>query len=137
MEDGLKEYGPCRVRVVDDQHARPTSADQLAQALLSLLGRHAAGETLPRLLHVTGGGDEASWRDFAAEVTAARANTYGGEAVPVDAITTEEFGAPAPRPARSTLDTAAAAALGITPSDWRAEVQRTCAALAAAEEREA
>ncbi|MEO0325572.1 MAG: sugar nucleotide-binding protein, partial [Myxococcota bacterium] len=125
-----------RLRVVHDQHARPTSADQLAEALLSLVRREAAGEALPSLLHVTGGGEEASWRDFAAEVCAARAARHGGEPVPVDPISTEDFGAPAPRPSRSTLDTRAAAALGITPGDWRAEVRRTCAVLAAAEERD-
>ncbi|MEM1413768.1 MAG: dTDP-4-dehydrorhamnose reductase [Myxococcota bacterium] len=126
-----------RLRVVGDQFARPTSADQLAGALLDLLRRHRDGEALPAMLHVTGGGDETSWRDLAALIAEERAALRGGDVVPVDPIGTAEYGAPAPRPARSTLDVTKAETLGVAPGDWRDEVTRIVGILAAKDSEEA
>lgn len=81
------------VRVVKDQLGSPTSAWELAKAIAYLLPTDNYG-----LFHGTCEGD-CSWADFAKEIfRLAGRNTY------VEAITTEEFGAQAARPAYSILE---------------------------------
>lgn len=81
------------LRIVDDQRGRPTWAPDAARALLDLLERGARG-----IWHVAGGGD-CTWHELAKEAVA-----VAGYSVPIDAISTAAFGAPAPRPAYSVLD---------------------------------
>jgi len=102
------------LRVVDDQVGRPTWAPQAAEAILGLIERGARG-----VWHV-GAGGACTWLDLARE-TLRRA----GLDAPVDPISTEEFGAAAPRPAYSVLDlTATETALGRTMTDWRESLSR-------------
>lgn len=81
------------VKVVGDQIGTPTSAKELAKAINVLLPTENYG-----LFHATCEG-YCSWADFAKEIFA-----MSGKSTAVQAITTEEFGAPAPRPAYSILD---------------------------------
>lgn len=81
------------VRVVRDQVGSPTSAEELAKAIAYLLPSENYG-----LFHGTCEGD-CSWAEFAREIF-----RLAGKSTVVDAITTEEYGAAAARPAYSILD---------------------------------
>jgi len=100
-----------RLRVVDDQRGRPTSAQYLAQRSLALIDRQARG-----IFHVTDGG-ECTWYDFAREIVVAS----GGGAV-VDPCTYAEYQRPAPRPAYSVLDLTRTEALLGTSSPWQSNL---------------
>lgn len=100
------------LRVVDDQWGRPTWTRDLARAAIDLL--HAAD---PGVYHVAGGG-VVTWRDFAEEIVR---STGGGAAV--EGVSTEEWGAPAPRPRHSVLDLSTTeAALGRRLPHWRSSL---------------
>ena len=81
------------VRVVGDQFGTPTSAKELAKAILYLLPTENYG-----LFHATCEGST-NWADFTRKIF-----EMTGKSTRVDAITTEEYGAPAPRPAYSVLE---------------------------------
>lgn len=81
------------VRVVGDQFGTPTSAGELARLIDCLLFTDNYG-----VFHATCEGS-CSWADFAEEIF-----RLAGKNTRVEHITTEEFGAPAPRPAYSVLD---------------------------------
>lgn len=82
-----------KVRVVRDQVGSPTSAKELAKMIAYLVPTDNYG-----LFHGTCEG-VVSWADFAKEIF-----RLAGKKTEVEAITTEEFGAAAPRPAYSVLD---------------------------------
>ena len=82
-----------KVRVVGDQFGSPTSAAELAKAVDAVLFSENYG-----IFHATCEGS-CSWADFAQEIF-----RMAGKSTAVEAITTEEYGAPAPRPAYSVLD---------------------------------
>ena len=81
------------VKVVGDQYGTPTSAKELAKAIAYLVPTENYG-----LFHGTCEG-MCSWADFAKEIF-----RLAGKDTRVQAITTEEYGAPAPRPAYSVLE---------------------------------
>lgn len=82
-----------KVRVVNDQFGTPTSAKELAKAILYLLPTENYG-----LFHGTCEGS-CSWADFAAEVF-----RLAGLPTKVEGISTEEYGSPTKRPAYSILE---------------------------------
>ncbi|MCM1253403.1 MAG: dTDP-4-dehydrorhamnose reductase [Clostridium sp.] len=82
-----------KVRVVKDQVGSPTSAEELAKAIAYLLPTENYG-----LFHGTCEGS-CSWAQFTEEIF-----RLAGKKTAVEAITTEEFGAKAPRPAYSILE---------------------------------
>lgn len=81
------------VKVVSDQLGSPTSAKELAKAMLHLLPTQNYG-----LFHGTCEGS-CSWADFTREIF-----RLAGKSTVVKDITTKEFNAPAPRPAYSILE---------------------------------
>lgn len=81
------------VKVVGDQFGTPTSAYELAKGIDSLLFTDNYG-----LYHATCEGS-CNWAEFAAEIF-----RLAGKDTKVQAITTEEYGAPANRPAHSVLE---------------------------------
>lgn len=81
------------VTVVGDQFGSPTSAAELTKAINALLFTENYGT-----FHATCEGS-CSWAEFAQEVF-----RLAGKATQVKAITTEEYGAAAPRPAYSVLE---------------------------------
>ncbi|QDU95452.1 dTDP-4-dehydrorhamnose reductase [Lignipirellula cremea] len=90
-----------RLRVVDDQVCTPSSVEQVAAAVLWLARSRQTG-----LLHVANQG-ATTWFGFAAEIF------HRSElAVELEPITTAQYGAPAPRPAYSVLDTSLFQSLG-------------------------
>ncbi|MGS2806210.1 dTDP-4-dehydrorhamnose reductase [Nocardia sp. MW-W600-9] len=99
------------VTVVDDQLGSPTSAADLAAALLELSTRPDA----PRVLHATNSGT-ATWFDLAVAVF----TEVGADPARVLPCDSSAFPRPAPRPAYSVLSPAAWDAAGLTPlRPWR------------------
>jgi dTDP-4-dehydrorhamnose reductase len=109
------------VAVVADQLGSPTSALDLAEALLTMsrllvLEPHAS--ELRGTFHMTGSG-EATWAEFAQEIFL-QAARHGRAPVHVRSISTAEYPTPARRPARSRLDGMKLERVyGITLPHWR------------------
>ena len=97
------------VGVVDDQVGCPTSARDIAEALLHLSSLNVNGT-----YHLAGA-DAASWHEFAVAIFAAADLT-----TTANPISTADFPKPAPRPANSRLDSSALAdATGVRLPGWR------------------
>ena len=93
------------LRVVADQVGSPTSAIDLAAALIAVARQVAAmapGDSRWGVYHATNSGT-ANWADLAEHALAASAR-HGGRVVPVRRITTADYPTPAKRPANSRLD---------------------------------
>jgi dTDP-4-dehydrorhamnose reductase len=104
-----------QLRVVADQRGCPTSADDIARAILAMLPRLRAGPY--GTYHFVNGG-EATWHGLA-EAVFARAAKHGRPAPSVEPIETNDYPTPAARPANSRLATAKIARdFGISPRDW-------------------
>lgn len=102
------------LRVVSDQMGRPTWAANLAAVTLDLLDRRARG-----IFHATDGG-QTTWLGLAQQVLAVR-----GLDVPIEGVTTGQWGAAAARPAYSALDISATEALlGRAMEPWRSALAR-------------
>jgi dTDP-4-dehydrorhamnose reductase len=114
-----------QISVVDDQRGSPTFADDLADALLLISARIAAGrETVQAgIYHMTGSG-EATWCEFARAIFSL-ANQHGRRAVDVAAIGTKDYPTAARRPANSVLNCAKAEkAFGVRLPHWRDGLDR-------------
>jgi dTDP-4-dehydrorhamnose reductase len=108
------------LRVVADQLGNPTSALDIADAVLTVVrnlrGRDDPG--LRGLFHMSGSG-EASWAEFAQAIFATSA-TAGGPTALVTPISTAEYPTPAKRPANSRLDCSKLERVhGLRLPDWR------------------
>ena len=92
------------LNVVDDQRGRPTSALDLADALLAILDRWAAGDMVGqgRTYHVANAG-EASWFELAREIMD-ECRRVGAPAAEVRPIASSEWPTKAERPRNSVLD---------------------------------
>lgn len=106
--------------VVADQVGNPTSALDIADAILAIserIARDASGE-LRGVFHMTGQG-EANWADLA-EAIFAQAEKHGRAPVRVKRITTADYPTPAKRPANSRLDNSKLQEIyGVTLPHWR------------------
>jgi dTDP-4-dehydrorhamnose reductase len=94
------------LRVVDDQRGTPTSALDIADAILKIAHNLVArpdDAALRGTFHLVGMG-EATWADFASEIFA-RSAALAGPVAAVDRISTKEYPTPAPRPSNSRLAT--------------------------------
>ena len=100
------------LRVVADQHGRPTYAADLAAAILALVEAGAGG-----LYHIANAG-VATWWDLAR----ATLDEAGFKDLSVERIRTDELDLDAPRPAWSVLDTSKAEGLGVILRPWREAV---------------
>lgn len=102
------------LRVVDDQHGAPTSAADLAEALLAVsrMG-HRSGDHVSGLLHLRNSG-KTTWFGFARAIL-----DYAGYGdLEIEPVATSAFKTAAARPAYSLLSCERAEALGITLRDW-------------------
>jgi dTDP-4-dehydrorhamnose reductase len=106
------------LRVVDDQCGNPTSAFHLAGAILDMIDKP---ECRGALYHLSGRG-ETTWFGFAEAIFESLGRR--GRPVPrLESISTQDYGAPAPRPADSRLDCSKAEReLGIRLPDWRSSL---------------
>ena len=107
--EGADPADPPALRVVSDQHGRPTYADDLAAGILGLVEAGSGG-----LYHLAGAG-EATWWELARAALDARG--FGDRVV--DEIATHELSLDAPRPAYSVLDTTKAEGRGVVLRPWR------------------
>src|SRR5262245_6408165 len=93
------------VRVVEDQTGSPPAADDLANAVLDILGR-LGGEgfgSRAGVYHLAAQG-ETTWHGFASAIFAGWARRGGSQVKKLIAIKSAEFAACARRPANSRLD---------------------------------
>ncbi|MGQ9368592.1 dTDP-4-dehydrorhamnose reductase [Azospirillum sp. ST 5-10] len=108
------------LRVVADQRGCPTSAGELAAAIVAILGRvlDRPDEAPWGTYHLAGAG-ETTWHGLA-EAVFDRAAPRLGRRPAVVPITTAEYPTPARRPANSVLDcTLAAQRFGVRLRPWR------------------
>jgi dTDP-4-dehydrorhamnose reductase len=110
--------------VVADQHGGPTSAHDIAQALLTI-GDRLVRDPAPELrgrFHLPPAG-EATWAAFASAIFAG-ATARGRKGAVVRAITTADYPTPAKRPANSRLDGAHMSAIhGIVLPHWQESLE--------------
>ena len=116
-----------RLTVVADQVGCPTSAADLADAVLAIAARLRDGGWSPAfggVFHAAGTG-ETSWHGLAGAVFA-EASRHGAKIPTVDPIRTEDWPTPAKRPANSRLDCGLLETVfGVRLPDWRISVART------------
>jgi dTDP-4-dehydrorhamnose reductase len=107
-----------RLRIVDDQFGAPTWSRHIAVATALVIARGGLKlATLRATYHLSSRGS-CSWHGFAEAIMQ---RWRGGSAPAIEAISTEAFGAAAPRPRNSRLDCGRIAAdFGIALPDWRA-----------------
>ena len=130
----IQAAGEGRLRVVADQHGCPTSADDLAEAILNIAANILSQGWQPDfggVVHAAGSG-ATTWHGLA--LAAFEAASRHGRPVPaVDAIATADYPTPAPRPANSRLDcTRLEQIFGQKLPPWRDSVDRVVDTLLAA-----
>lgn len=107
------------LNVVEDQIGGPTSAADIAAALLTMARTMAAEGSAGGTYHFAGT-PATSWKTFACEIFA-----RAGREVAVTGIPTADYPTPAARPLNSRMDSASLLAdFGISPPDWRAGLDR-------------
>lgn len=121
--------------VVADQQGCPTAASDLADAIMAIASRIAVtgwDDSYGGVFHAAGTG-ETTWHGLAMAVFEASAR-HGGKVPVVNAIPTAAYPTPAKRPANSRLDcTRLEQVFGVRLPAWRDSVDRTVAAIMAAE----
>lgn len=124
------------IGVVADQRGNPTSALDIADALLALAVRCAADPdpALRGVFHLTASG-ETTWAGLA-EATFARSAAHGGPSARVRPIATADYPTPARRPANSRLDGGRLLRVhGLRLPDWETALETTVARLVASDHR--
>ena len=120
------------VGVVADQRGNPTSALDIADALIAIAARvkDDSSPALRGIFHMTGSG-EGTWADFAQAVFG-EAAARGRRLTRVKRIATADYPTPARRPANSRLDNEKLARVyGLRLPDWRQSVAASCGRLLA------
>jgi dTDP-4-dehydrorhamnose reductase len=118
------------VGVVADQRGDPTSALDIADALIAIAGRvkSDSAPALRGIFHLTGSG-EATWADFAESIFH-EAAARGRRLTRVKRIATADYPTPARRPANSRLDNEKLSRVyGFRLPEWRQSAAVCCARL--------
>ena len=115
------------LKVVGDQHGAPTSADDLATAIIAMLALIETGgwqDSHAGIFHATGSG-ETSWHGLA--VASLKAAARHGRPMPeMVAIRTADWPTPAKRPADSRLDCGKLERVfGLRLPPWERSLERT------------
>ncbi|KXV72519.1 dTDP-4-dehydrorhamnose reductase [Acetobacter cerevisiae] len=115
------------LKVVGDQKGNPTSSDDLAEAILSILAvleKDGWKDAFAGIYHACGTG-ETTWHGLA--VAALRDALPHGQKMPeVTAIRTEDWPTPAKRPADSRMDNSKLTRVfGVTMPAWQDSVRKT------------
>lgn len=117
------------LRVVADQHGRPTSTRDISEAVLAVDRAMDSNETVPWGTYHFAGSTLQTWHGFATLIVEAQASLTGRKP-PVSPIKTEEYPTPAKRPVNSELDSSKfAAAFGYKSADLVARINETIAAI--------
>ncbi len=114
------------IRVVNDQYGSPTSAADLAVALLQIAARIAKRSTIPWGTYHYSGQGITTWHEFAENILKIAADKTAMHLPCVEPITTDEFPTKAMRPAFSALDCRRIAKrFGIHPKPWKQSLKAT------------
>ncbi|WP_040669161.1 dTDP-4-dehydrorhamnose reductase [Rhizobium giardinii] len=108
------------INVVADQYGTPTSALDIADAILKVASNlfHSDNDAMRGIFHLTNSG-KASWADFA-ETIFDVSERAGGPCAKVHRISSADYPTPAKRPANSVLDCHKLAIThGVHMQDWR------------------
>ncbi len=119
------------INVVADQFGCPTSANDIAIAIVSIAKILATDPSahLRGVFHVSGTG-ETNWAGFAKQIFAFSSEN-GGKSIVVNDITTAQYPTPARRPANSRLDCCKLEEVyGIRLPEWQTSTRAVMAALA-------
>lgn len=122
-----------RLRVVADQKGCPTTAADLADAILAIAARLGDGwqDRYAGVFHAAGSG-ATTWHGLAV-ATFEEAARFGKRVPVVEAITTAEYPTKAKRPADSRLDCSKLASVfGVRLPEWRGSLARTIATIRSA-----
>lgn len=104
--------GTNPLRVVNDQHGRPTYTPHLASAIVRLARIANESDVARGVVHYADA-DACSWFDFARAIAE-------GSGIDVQPVSSDEFPRPAKRPAYSVLSTERYERLtGVKPASWR------------------
>jgi dTDP-4-dehydrorhamnose reductase len=110
-----------RLTVVDDQIGSPTSALDIADAILAIADRRSSSAALSGTYHFAASGS-ASWAEFARQIFEI-SRQEGGPFAEVAGISSEQWPTKAIRPRNSRLDTSRfTAAFGHSPPHWAASL---------------
>jgi dTDP-4-dehydrorhamnose reductase len=116
------------VGVVADQVGAPTYAPDIVAGVIAVARNLLADPgraDMRGIFHMAGGGDAASWADFADAIFDGL-RKRGGKRILVRRLTTAEFPTPTRRPANSRLDCSLIRAVhGVELPDWRTGVDRS------------
>ncbi len=124
------------LRIVADQHGSPTSARQLAEAILHIAPGVVRDQNVSGTYHLTADG-VTTWHGFASRVVEVAAPLTGHRPT-VTPIRTSEYPTEAKRPANSRLDCGLfARTFGYSLRHWTEAVDATTQALAGASQRAA
>ena len=117
------------LRVVDDQEGCPTSARDIANALMTIALRMIDEPDAPTGVYHFVNAGSTTWAGLAREIMALSA-ARGGLSATVEGITTAEYPTPARRPSNSRLDTFKITRdYGIAPRPWKDAVAEIVAEL--------
>lgn len=111
------------VRVVDDQYGCPSSANDIANAIVSIAAKLSAEKNsdLRGIFHLSGN-NSATWADFA-EVIFDCTRKLGVKSASVDRITTKDYPTLAKRPANSRLSNEKLHSVyGVYMPDWQKSI---------------
>lgn len=110
------------LRIVADQHGCPSSAADIARAVMTIALRHMEDAAAPAGIYHFVNGGEASWFDLAGEIFTSSAK-MGGPSADLVPIETSDYPTRARRPANSRLSTSKITRdFGIEPRGWRIAV---------------
>jgi dTDP-4-dehydrorhamnose reductase len=122
------------LRIVADQHGSPTSAREIAEAILHIAPALQRDQKLSGTYHFTAGGFT-TWHGFASRVVELAAPMTGRNPRVIP-ITTADYPTPAKRPANSRLDCRLfVETFGFTPRHWTEGVDATTWTLVVAAKR--
>ena len=119
------------INVVADQFGCPTSANDIAAAVVTIARKLVEDSSAPLrgVFHLSGTG-ETNWANFAKQIFALSAEN-GGKSIVVNDITTEQYPTPARRPANSRLDCSKLEEVyGIKLPSWQTSTRAVVTALA-------
>ncbi|MBZ9772034.1 dTDP-4-dehydrorhamnose reductase [Mesorhizobium sp. CO1-1-8] len=124
------------IAVVADQWGNPTSALDIADAILHAAGQLHEGAATSGIYHLAGTG-EANWSGFARHILDT-SRVFGGPWARVRDIATMDYPTKARRPANSLLSSAKfASAFGWNAPDWRQSTEAVVRRLLAGETKQA
>ncbi|MCZ4073369.1 dTDP-4-dehydrorhamnose reductase [Agrobacterium sp. LMR679] len=119
------------INVVADQFGCPTSANDIATAVVTIARKLVEDSSAPLrgVFHLSGTG-ETNWANFAKQIFALSAEN-GGKSIVVNDITTAQYPTPARRPANSRLDCSKLEEVyGIKLPSWQTSTRAVVTALA-------